>query len=79
MKVNQLNDQADLKNCIEIEWLEDEHECDTCVLAFAEGAMVKINGEVAFHLKPSAHCMGGDHWEREDVYKMILNRLGYST
>lgn len=60
---------------IEIEWLVDEYDCDTCGSNWAEGAVVKIDGELVFDLSPSAHCYAGVSYSQEDIYKKILNHL----
>jgi hypothetical protein len=68
-----------MKNTIEIEWLEDSSECDTCGYNYASGAIVKINGEKIIELIPHAHCYGGSTWEQYDVYRFIFEHLGYEV
>ena len=62
---------------VTIEWLHDEHECDTCGTSFADGAIVTLNDETILEMIPHAHCFGGCHWNSEEVYKLILEKLGY--
>ncbi len=64
---------------IEIEWLDDSHDCETCGWSCAEGARVTINGEVALDLTPHAHCFGGDNYGRADVFERILSHLGHDV
>lgn len=60
---------------INIQWLSDSSDCDTCGMSYAEGAVV--TGAVTLDLTPSSHCFGGDNWDQSDVYKLILEKLGY--
>ena len=64
---------------IDIEWLDDSSDCDTCGCSYAEGAVVKIDGEVTLDLTPSAHCFGGVNHDREDVFYRILQHLGHTV
>lgn len=68
--------QADLKNIVSVEWLDDEHDCDQCGGNWAQGARITINGEETL-LEPVAHCFNGDSWNEEEVFKIILNKIGY--
>lgn len=66
---------------IQIEWLSDEHECETCGCTYAEGARVTSieypEPRVVFAFIPHAWCQGGDSWDREHVYLGILEALGH--
>lgn len=64
---------------IKIEWLHDDHDCETCGASYAEGARVTIDGAVALDLQPVAHCFDGKNWQDDDVYKLILEKLGYTV
>lgn len=64
---------------IRIEWLSDENECDTCGLNWADGAHVYFDDELAIDLKPVASCFDSEHYDSDDVYKRILNKLGHSV
>lgn len=64
---------------IDIEWLEDSNNCDTCGLNWASGARVKLNGVVILDLQPHASCFGGDDWTVQDVFRELLAELGYSV
>lgn len=64
---------------IEIKWLDDEHDCDTCGTSWAEGAIVTIDGERALDLDPLAHCFGSDDYSREEVLRRILAHLGHEV
>lgn len=62
---------------IEIEWLTDSYDCDQpgCSGGWAEGARVRVNGEMLLELLPKAHCFGGDHWDRDAVYIELIQKL----
>lgn len=62
---------------VDIQWLRDSHECDTCGMSDAEGAIVSIDGKQVLSLEPCAHCYGGDNWNYEAVLRMTLAKLGY--
>lgn len=62
---------------IEIEWLHDNSDCDVCGVSWAQGAVVFIDGEEFLRLEPSAHCTSCDDWTEEEVYKAVLEKLGY--
>lgn len=64
---------------IEIEWLTDYHNCETCGSSYAAGARVKIDGAVAIECLPVAHCFGGDHYETSDVYAAVLKHFGHTV
>lgn len=63
---------------IRIEYLEDSHDCETCGYSYAEGARVYFAGVLAFELTPVAHCFGGDNYSQDEVFRQILEKLGYS-
>lgn len=64
---------------ITIEWLEDTYECEDCGMSWAEGAIVKLDGETILEMPPLAHCYGGADYSETDVYKAILVELGYGV
>jgi hypothetical protein len=64
---------------IGIEWRSDWYDCETCGPSYAEGALVKLNGGTILDLKPVAHCYAGQSWDREQVYRLILEHLGYAV
>ena len=66
-------------NKIKIEWLTDSYDCETCGPSWAEGARVTYNGNEILTLEPLAHCYASKSYDREDVYKQILNCLGYTV
>ena len=63
---------------IEIEWLSDEYNCEECGGSYAEGASVTLEGKPFLLLAPVAHCFNGTSWNEEEVFKAILEKLGYS-
>lgn len=62
---------------IEINWLSDSSDCDQagCSGGYSEGAVVKVDGKIILELIPVAHCFGGDSWDRDTVWAMILDKL----
>lgn len=64
---------------IEIEWLDDDHDCETCGWTCARGAKVSLNGEIILHQEPMASCFGGADYSDEDTYRAILSHLGYEV
>lgn len=64
---------------IEIETLDDEHECETCGPSWAEGAIVKIDGVIALELEPAAHCFAGESYDLTDVLLRVIRHLGHDV
>jgi hypothetical protein len=64
---------------IEIDWLHDEHNCETCGWSLSQGAIVRVDGKQILELRPRAHCLGSENWDDADVYKLILRKLGYQV
>lgn len=64
---------------IEIQWLDDHYDCDDCGSSWAEGALVKFDGEIALNLAPHAHCYDSISYDRDTVYEMILKELGHTV
>lgn len=62
---------------IKIEWLHDDHDCETCGPTYAEGARVWIDDELIEDFLPSAHCCAGASYNESEVYHFILTRLGH--
>jgi hypothetical protein len=63
---------------LEIEWLSDEHDCENCGSSYAEGASVTLDDKPFLLLAPAAYCFDGASWNEEEVYKAILEKLGYT-
>ena len=62
---------------IEIEWLSDSHECETCGEAYATGAVVKIGDDTVIDMTPHSSCLSEKNYTDEDVYRAILAKLGH--
>ena len=62
---------------IKIKWLTDDYDCEDCGTSYADGAAITLGDEV-FELTPVAHCFGGQHFDKEDVYKFVLDKLGHA-
>ena len=63
---------------LDITWLTNDYECEDCGCSSAYGALVTLDGDLLLHLEPSAHCFGGSSWDEEEVYRMVLEKLGYT-
>lgn len=63
---------------IEIEWLNDEHKCETCGWSYASGAIVKIDGKAGIFMVPVASCLYPVSYEATDVYTAIITHLGHT-
>lgn len=61
---------------IEIEWLSDHYECETCGSSFADGARVYFDGKVVFEFVPSAYCFGSDTMTDYEVFFKVFELLG---
>ncbi|NTF16900.1 hypothetical protein G6L37_00475 [Agrobacterium rubi] len=68
---------ATAKPKISIEWITDHSDCEDCGPNYAEGAVVEIDGMEILDLSPGASCYGGTHYTKEEVYRRILETLGY--
>jgi hypothetical protein len=64
---------------ITIDWLNDEHDCETCGGSYAEGARVLIDKKIAFTLEPVAHCFNGVSYSEWQVYHRLLQHFGYDV
>lgn len=62
---------------IEIVWMVDEHDCDTCGSSYAEGARVYFDDVSVLDMEPCAHCFDGNTYTKEQVYNRILVELGH--
>lgn len=62
---------------LHIEWLEDEHECDTCGTSWARGATVTLDGVVIVSKIPHANCFGGSDYDDDEIFEDIIKALGY--
>lgn len=67
------------KGVISIEELSDEHDCDTCGPSWATGYRVTLDGNEILNLEPHAYCYGGVTYYPEEMYKMVLEELGYKV
>ena len=64
---------------LEIETLTDECECEICGYHWAEGAIVKLDGNVFLEAIPSADCCGCSSWSSSGILVMVLHKLGYKV
>lgn len=62
---------------IEIEWTSDSYDCDTCGPSWAEGAVVKFDGQEVLALVPVAHCYDGQSYSEREVFAAVLEKLGH--
>lgn len=61
------------RNKLEIEWLYDSYECDTCGISDALGAIVRLNNAVIIELIPNAHCYSSTTYDESEIYATIFN------
>ena len=61
-----------------IEWKEDSYDCEDCGGSYAYGAIVYLDDKVFIDMSPVAHCYDIVNYDAADVYKAILEKLGYS-
>jgi hypothetical protein len=64
---------------IEIEWISDSHDCETCGGSYAEGAVVKFDGDVVVDMTPFAHCFDSVNFTSDQVHSAILELLGHEV
>ena len=62
---------------VQIKWLTDYHDCETCGTSYAEGAEVYVEENLVIAMVPSAHCFEGISYEQEDVYKKVLDYFSH--
>ncbi len=63
---------------ININWLSHQSDCEDCGISVADGAEVFLNGKCILSLLPQAACFDSTDYSRADVYKAILEELGYT-
>lgn len=65
---------------IRIEWLTDSFDCDQagCSGGYSEGARVYFDGELTLDLEPAAACFDGVSYTEEQVFGLILAKLGHN-
>lgn len=71
--------QPDAAKNIQIEWLSDEHDCETCGASWAGGAVVRLNGKEVLDLSPVAACYDESSYSVGQVFCRVLELLGYSV
>jgi hypothetical protein len=67
------------RHSVEIEWVYDEYDCETCGPSYAEGAIVRVDNVVILEMMPHAHCYSSESYEPEEVYNALLNRFGFDV
>lgn len=65
---------------IRIEWLSASSDCDQagCSGGYSEGARVWFDGELALDLPPEPSCYGSTFYDQEQVFGLILAKLGHN-
>lgn len=64
---------------IDITWLDDYYDCETCGGGGAEGGRVHINGVCVVDMEPSAHCYDSTSYSQYQVYEALFQHLGLVT
>jgi hypothetical protein len=67
------------KRVVDIVWTADYHDCETCGGTQADGAVIKIDGKEVADLKPFAHCYDEDSWNSNEVFAILLSKMGIHT
>jgi hypothetical protein len=65
---------------IRIEWLSASTDCDQagCSGNYSEGARVYFDGVLTLDLPPEPSCYGSTFYDQEQVFGLILAKLGHS-
>lgn len=64
---------------LEIEWLYDSYDCEDCGPSDAQGAVVRLDGQVVIELIPNAHCYSSETYDPDSVYATIFSLLGFDV
>lgn len=65
-----------MKHKVEIQWSEDEFDCETCGGIYARGAVVQLDGKIILDKPAIAACFGSQEVDDIEVYQVILKNLG---
>lgn len=65
-----------MKHKVEIQWSEDENDCETCGGRWSRGAVVKVDGETVLDKPAYAHFCNNVIVDESEVYKAILKHIG---
>lgn len=68
-----------MSGIIKIDWLEDEFDCEQCGGSYAYGAVITFPDNSKLNLEPVAHCYGGTTYEDREVYRKIIEHLGFKV
>lgn len=63
---------------LEIKWLSDANDCESCGGGYAEGAEVFIDGECVLSYIPHATCFDSTSYDNHFIYQEIFDLLGYN-
>jgi hypothetical protein len=63
---------------INLEWITDYTDCETCGGSYAEGAVVTIDEHV-IDMAPFATCCSPVNYSNSQVYNAILEHLGHKV
>lgn len=66
----------DYKMKIEIETMEDNHDCETCGGSWAYGGVVTVDGKEVLRREPVAYCYGVPSFSEHDLLVMALKKIG---
>lgn len=65
----------DYKMQIEIETMEDYHDCETCGGNWAYGGVVTVDGKEVLRREPIAYCYGVPSFSEHDLLVMALKKI----
>jgi len=61
---------------IDIETMDDSHECETCGISVAYGGVVYIDGKEVLRREPSAYCYDDPSFDEDALLVMALKKIG---
>lgn len=63
---------------IKITYKTDTWECELCGTSVADGAEVILPSGRILELTPCAHCYDSISYTREEIFREVLQELGYT-
>jgi len=62
-------------NKLNIDWLYDEHDCETCGGSYSIGAVVKYNNKIILDKPACAHCFSEPDIDYEQILYVLCKHL----
>lgn len=64
---------------IEVIEMSDYADCEQCGGNYADGGVVKIDGDVVLDFTPTAHCFGNNNTSLSELLIKTLEHLGHTV